>query len=164
METQRDGEGALICVPRRLAKWVMRLPTRLERIFLPSKHCAPRILMIGRVMHTLETVLLAEISNLTQSSASCLIVSSGVTSWVVAPRKHLAFLSFRNSQATKTKTESAPFLHSPIQASPGGHQSRIEWHAGKCLVSCSTARTSHHTCWENEQETMIWSIVSGSCA
>jgi len=39
------------------AKWVMPLPTPLERVFLPVKHCASRILSIGRVMRTLsETV------------------------------------------------------------------------------------------------------------
>jgi hypothetical protein len=53
-------------------------------------------------------------------------LSRSVT-WVVAPQKHLAFLSFQSSQVTSAKIELAPWWHCPVYCSLQTFQwSRVE--------------------------------------
>jgi hypothetical protein len=63
--------------------------------------------------------------------------------WVVAPRKHLAFLSFQSSQATNAKMESASRRHCPIHClSKRSTSQEWSWHALgvflTTLIECTT--------------------------
>lgn len=87
-------------------------------------------------------------------------------SWLLvegASLKHRAFLSFHISQATRAKRVSAPFLFSPCHLRRHCSQQVSREASPTCEASAlRTARMVHHTCLENEQEAMMWSMVSGS--
>lgn len=67
----------------------------------------------------------------THVAAQCLKISISCGTCVADPRKHLTFLSFHTSRATRAKIESAPLLrwpvHCPLQIS---HQSRTVLEGG----------------------------------
>jgi hypothetical protein len=74
----------------------------------------------------------------THNSASYLLSLSRSATWVVAPWKHLAFLSFQCSQAISTKMESAPRRHCPVHYSlQTFHRSRVELVCASWCVSRS---------------------------